>query len=102
VRLKKTSEREQQERISLEKLKDSKVKVSEMIENMLEPNDKTADFHIENVWNNFKNSVNDTLQMNLKAERPTKKQRWMTDDILDLMTEIGIRIQSNIVGSIQK
>ncbi|KAL3284520.1 hypothetical protein HHI36_018678 [Cryptolaemus montrouzieri] len=54
---------------------------------MLEPIDKTAEFHIENVWNNFKNSVNDTLPMNLKTERPTKKQRWMTDDILDLMTE---------------
>ncbi|KAL3286474.1 hypothetical protein HHI36_000980 [Cryptolaemus montrouzieri] len=63
-------------RISLEKLKDPKVKVkvSEMIENMLEPIDKTAEFHIDNVWNNFKNSINDILQMNLKRKDQQKNR----------------------------
>ncbi|KAL3282967.1 hypothetical protein HHI36_006125 [Cryptolaemus montrouzieri] len=33
--------------------------------------------------------------MNLKAERPTRKQRWMTDDILDLMTERALHRNKN-------
>ncbi|KAL3284311.1 hypothetical protein HHI36_018469 [Cryptolaemus montrouzieri] len=33
--------------------------------------------------------------MNLKAERPTRKQRWMTDDILDLMTEGALHRNKN-------
>ncbi|KAL3272990.1 hypothetical protein HHI36_014447 [Cryptolaemus montrouzieri] len=76
-------------------MKDPRVKgkVSEMIENMLEPINKTAEFHIENVWNNFKNS--DTLQMNPEAENPTKKQRLVTNDILDLTAERALHRNKN-------
>ncbi|XP_030751542.1 uncharacterized protein LOC115879046 [Sitophilus oryzae] len=92
IRLKKTRKRNPQKRLDTQRLKDNttRMEVKEELNNNINSislDINYEDMDVEDTWSKIKNVCNLVADNMLKPEKGTKKQQWMTEEILDLMEE---------------
>lgn len=88
-RFRKVQKRQSSKKIDVDKLKDQDIKcvIRERLENKMKKVKESAPAEVEKVWGNIKTAIIETQEQEIGHVAYSKRQEWMTSEILDLMSE---------------